>query len=243
MELLIPSYDLLIVIFLLVIIMVLTINTGKLTVTASLAAGLVGFTTFLGTYYMGITLLGVFFLLGTLATSHKKELKPRMHATDQQPEKRNAGQVFANGGVAIISGILAIIDVEHRELYKLLLAASLASASADTLSSELGMVYGRCFYNVLSFRPEEKGLDGVVSIEGTLIGVAGAAVAGTIYYLFSKDIVGGAIVLVAGILGNLADSVLGAVWERKHYIGNNMVNFLNTLFAALIALAGYCVTR
>jgi uncharacterized membrane protein len=41
---------------------------------------------------------------------------------------------------------------------------------------------------------------------------------------------------VAGIFGNLCDSILGASLERKQFIGNNTVNFLNTLFAAIFAL-------
>jgi len=36
------------------------------------------------------------------------------------------------------------------------------------------------------------------------------------------------------MLGNLFDSVIGATFERNGLIGNNFVNFLNTLFAALI---------
>jgi uncharacterized membrane protein len=43
------------------------------------------------------------------------------------------------------------------------------------------------------------------------------------------------VIVFAGVMGNLADSVLGAALERRHYIGNDTVNFLNTLFAALVA--------
>ncbi|HZX59247.1 MAG TPA: DUF92 domain-containing protein, partial [Mucilaginibacter sp.] len=41
------------------------------------------------------------------------------------------------------------------------------------------------------------------------------------------------LIVLAGTIGNLADSVLGAKYERKGKIGNNTVNFLNTLIAAL----------
>jgi uncharacterized membrane protein len=43
------------------------------------------------------------------------------------------------------------------------------------------------------------------------------------------------IITLAGIFGNWVDSVLGAVFERKGRLSNNMVNFLNTLAAALFA--------
>lgn len=214
--------------------MLLSVRTGKLSVPASLAGGLTGYLAFAGAGFAGLLMLAAFFILGTLATSHRKELKAKMHADGLHEQQRTAGQVFANGGVAALSGILALIDPTHASLYVVMLAASLASATADTLSSELGTVYGRHFYNVLSFKKDQRGLDGVISLEGTLLGAAGAMVIAAIYgvaYGFGKASV---LIVVAGIAGNLLDSVLGASLERKGIIKNDGVNFLNTLFAALV---------
>jgi uncharacterized membrane protein len=46
-------------------------------------------------------------------------------------------------------------------------------------------------------------------------------------------------IIVAGTIGNLADSILGASLERKGFIKNDVVNFLNTLFAAIASLMLY----
>jgi uncharacterized membrane protein len=48
-------------------------------------------------------------------------------------------------------------------------------------------------------------------------------------------------IIIAGTAGNLSDSVLGALLERKNIIGNNAVNFLNTFIAALVALLFYFI--
>ncbi|WP_212005227.1 DUF92 domain-containing protein [Chitinophaga sp. HK235] len=219
----------------LIAFMIACIRTGKLSIPAALAAGLTGLLVFAGAGFSGIALLGTFFLLGTVATSHKKQAKAAIAAEGYHPETRKAGQVFANGGTAAIMGVLMLADPSRRELYRLMMAASLASATADTLSSELGTVYGKRFFNILTFKKEARGLDGVVSVEGTLIGAAGAAVIAIVYAAaigFDRHML---FIILAGMLGNLMDSVLGATLERKHYIGNDAVNFGNTLFAALVA--------
>jgi len=217
-------------------IMFLCIRTKKLTIPAALLAGVTGAITFLGTGWVGILSLLLFFMLGVWATSHRKDLKAKITPEGTHPESRKASQVFANGGVAGIVSFIACLDHSRINLYELMMAASLASALADTLSSELGMVYGRNFYNIWTFKREPKGLDGVVSLEGTLIGAAGAGLMALLYACFDKM---GIIVLLAGVLGNLVDSILGATLERSKYIGNDVVNFLNTLFAALFAGVWY----
>ncbi|HEY4335898.1 MAG TPA: DUF92 domain-containing protein [Puia sp.] len=188
----------------------------------------------------GLLLLTLFFLLGTAATSWKKEKKLKLKGNAAHESTRTPGQVIANAGVAALAGIGALLFPEHKPLFLLMMAAGLSSATADTLSSELGMVYGRRFYHLLTLKPDERGLDGVVSIEGTLIGIAGSTLIATAFILTTQNTTHSfVIILLAGTLGNLLDSVLGAALERKGIITNNTVNFLNTLAAALFALALY----
>lgn len=231
-----PSATTRFIIFLVLIItMAICVRTKKLTIPAAILAGIIGFVVATGTGLIGFLSLVLFFALGVWATSHRKELKAKLSTDGVHPEGRKTSQVFANGGVAAIASSLAYIDRLHTDLYLMIVAASLASAMADTLSSELGMVYGRSFYNIMTFKKATKGLDGVVSLEGTLIGAAGAALVALLYTGFERN---GLIVFIAGILGNFVDSILGATLERKKQIGNDVVNFFNTLAAA--AFAGIC---
>lgn len=216
--------------------MAVCIKPRKLTLPATLAALVIGLLLFLAAQEKGILMLLIFFVLSVLATSHKKVFKATVIAKRIHPQTRNVQQVFANGGVAALISILTLLDPPHAALYKIMIAASLASALADTLSSELGMVYGRRFYNILSLKRERNGLDGVVSLEGTVIGFVGACIIALIYAGIGIQML---FVTIGGVMGNLLDSILGACLERKHRIGNNAVNFLNTLFAALIASIFY----
>jgi uncharacterized protein (TIGR00297 family) len=183
-------------------------------------------------------MLLVFFVSGTIATSWRKEDKRSIKSASDQQSSRNAMQVLANGGIAGVLGILLLLIPARAELFRTMLAASLASAMADTLSSELGMIYGRNFYNIITFKKDSKGLDGVVSLEGTLIGITGSFSIALIYawgFGWNDAVI---VIVIAGTAGNLADSILGAVFEREKYLNNDSVNFLNTCIAA--AIGGFC---
>jgi uncharacterized protein (TIGR00297 family) len=220
----------------LISLMIITVIAGKLTIAAALTGGLLSILIFAGTGYNGIALLATFFILGTAATSFGMNYKERYGLAEKNKGKRTAGQVIANAGVPAILGLVAWMHPTLSKLAHLMVAATFASAAADTLSSELGNIYGRKFYNILTLKEDTKGLDGVVSREGTLIGFLGSLIIATIY-VFDKGWDADFIwIIVAGIIGNLSDSILGATLERKNLLSNNTVNFLNTSIAALVAL-------
>ena len=212
---------------------ILTILFRKLTVAGALTGTLMGCFIFSGTGYTGLLMMACFFILGTAATSWKLEWKAQSGFAEKNKGRRTAGQVMANSGIAGLLGLLGTLYPEKRGLFMLMMAGAFASATADTLSSELGVVYGKKTYHVLSFRPDTKGANGVVSIQGTLIGMAGSLVIAFIYaaaFGWNKWLL---LIVAAGTIGNLSDSILGATLERKQILSNDIVNFLNTLVAAL----------
>lgn len=226
-----------IVAFLLIIFAAsLSVITHKLNMLGAITGSLVAVFIFIGASYTGIAMLAAFFILGSAATSWKIKTKVQLGFAEKNKGRRTAEQVFANGGIAAITGLLVVINSANENLFRLMMAASLASATADTLSSELGTVYGKKFYNIITFKKDARGLDGVVSVEGTIIGIIGSALIATIYCIgfgWSKNFFW---IIAGGTIGNFIDSLLGASLERKNYLSNNAVNFLNTLIAALVVL-------
>ena len=213
-----------------------SVRRGKLTPNAAATGGMLGLLIYLGSGLAGLGLLGLFFALGTAASGWRGADKRRLGLAEENQGRRTTGQVLANAGVAAGLGLLAWLRPELAPLAGLMLAGSFAAATADTLSSELGNVYGRRYYNILSLKPDTRGLNGVVSREGTALGLAGSAVVAAVYCLsFGSGGVAFGALLVAGTVGNLTDSVLGATLERRGILGNNAVNFLNTLTGALVA--------
>ncbi len=215
--------------------MVYSVRAGKLTMGAAGTGGALGLLIFLGSGFSGLALLALFFGLGTTASSWRVAYKRRLGLAEENRGRRTAGQVVANAGVAGLLGLLAWLLPPSAPLAHLMLAGSFAAATADTLASELGNVYGRRYYNILTLRPDARGLNGVVSLEGTALGLAGTAALAAAYCLgFGWGPAFGWL-LVAGTAGNLVDSVLGATLERRGVLSNNAVNFLNTLTGALVA--------
>jgi len=211
-----------------------SVITHKLNTIAAITGAVVAVSIFLGAGYIGIAMLAAFFILGSAATSWKMNTKLQLGNAEKNKGQRTAGQVLANGGIAAITGLLALIISSEENLFRVMIAASLASATADTLSSELGTVYGKKFYNILTFKKDARGLDGVISVEGIMIGIVGSAIIALIYssgFGWSKNF---GWIIIAGTIGNIVDSVLGALFERKNYLSNNAVNFLNTLIAAFV---------
>lgn len=221
--------------------MLISYRAGKLTLYGTIAGGMLAIMIYAGAGYTGFIMLSAFFAFGTITTSWKRKEKQHFKTIADRSVKRTAGQVIANGGMAALAGLLVYLIPAEAELCRLMMAASLASAMADTLSSELGMIYGRNFYNVISWKRDEKGQDGVISLQGILIGIAGSTFIAVIYAAGFGWGPGFALIIIAGTAGNLADSVLGALLERKLYIGNDTVNFLNTFIAAGVVALLYSI--
>lgn len=213
--------------------MLISIKTNKLNVSAAWCGGLLGLIIYWGSGFTGIILLVAFFISGTIATKWKAAEKINFKDTIDRKEQRNAGQVFANAGIAALSALLIYFFPQSAALYKLMLAASFSAAAADTLSSELGMVYGKRFYHLLSFKKDMKGKNGVISIEGILAGISGSVLIAWLYIIQEGWSPGFWIIIIAGTMGNLTDSLLGAAFENHGKLSNNQVNFLNTLTGAV----------
>jgi uncharacterized protein (TIGR00297 family) len=118
------------------------------------------------------------------------------------------------------------------------MTAAFATATCDTVSSEVGQAYGRHHYLVTTFKPVPAGTDGAVSLEGTLAGIGGAMVLAAAAWAVGMISPGGAAVVVtAAFIGATVESYLGATFEQAKLIDNELVNFTNTVIGGLTACA------
>jgi uncharacterized protein (TIGR00297 family) len=224
--------------------MSLSVIFKKLTISASLTGGLLSFFIFMGSGYTGIILMSAFFVLGSSATSWRIKTKQTLGLAEINKGRRNAAQVIANAGVPAILGLIAYIFPLQKDIFSLMIACAFSSATADTLSSELGNIYGSNFYNIVTFKKDERGLNGVISVEGTFFGFAGSIIISLLYNIgLGRSLKSIMIIILAGTLGNIADSIIGATSERKQILNNNLVNFCNTLIASMAGFVLYIIMR
>jgi uncharacterized protein (TIGR00297 family) len=113
----------------------------------------------------------------------------------------------------------------------------LAAATADTLSSELGTIFGKNPIKITTFAPAQVGEDGGISHEGTMAAAAGALCIAIVYCIFiDTNPDHWLLIIILGFLGSIIDSFLGAVFQKQKYLNNHTVNFLSTLVVGIIAL-------
>ncbi len=182
----------------------------------------------------GLAVMIAFFVIGTAATKVGYRVKAQRGIAQEKGGARGWRNAWANGGVPAALALLAGLSAaDRRSLFALAYAAAVATAAADTCSSEIGKAFGRRTFLITTFRPVPPGTEGAVSLEGTLAGLAGGALValvGAAAGLYAAPLA--AAVAVAGLLGSLAESVLGTVAERRGWLDNDLLNALNTAIGA-----------
>lgn len=186
----------------------------------ALAALFIGTVIFgLGGWRWAILLLTFFITSSGLS----RAFKDRKRAAEEKYAKggqRDAGQVYGNGGIATVFTLLSIFFPDATWPW-LGFAASLAAVNADTWATELGVLNPTSPRLITDLhKVVEKGTSGGISPIGTLASLAGAGLIGFGAALFSPSGANWnfmAPVTIAGVLGALFDSLLGATVQAIYY--------------------------
>jgi len=211
-------------------------------------AGLVvGGAVFTGLGWPGFIVLFAFFFLGSLATKVGYKEKAARGIAQDKGGRRGARNAVAKGTVGAVAALAAALT-PWGDLLRVAFAASFATAAADTVSSEIGKRYGKTAYLATNFRRVEPGTEGAVSLEGTLAGIAGAALLALVAWGAGLLSPAGAVAAgIAGVVGNYLESVAGSLVAGGHGQGqgleNEVMNFFNTLVGAALGAAFFAAWR
>ncbi len=213
---------------------------GTASITGMLAGVLLSLATIVLGGYGWFAVLIAFFGIGGLASKYRYDDKRDLGVAEDNEGARGSRNVLGNAGVALVAvvgfaaGDAIAVDAD---IFRFLFLGSLSAAMSDTLSSEIGVLFGPPRL-ITTLEPVEIGTDGGITIKGIAIGgVGGSVVAAIAAAAFGASVAAGVVIVAAGVLGMLVDSILGATVEGR-WLGNQAVNFLATLAGGAIAAAG-----
>lgn len=237
-----------------------------------------------GGWTWGLTLIA-FFVSSSLLSHYRRAEKEAVAEQFDKNERRDLGQVLANGGLGALLALAVyfLVDLAGQAraghpLYVYLTVAYfgvMATVNADTWATELGVLASERPRLITTGRPVAPGTSGGITRYGTLAALAGAAFIGVAAFvliqlaslatrgeLLLADLSIVAIAAMAGLVGSLFDSLLGASVQRIYWcdhceketerqvhgcggrtrplrgwswINNDMVNLLSSLVGGLLA--------
>lgn len=204
-------------------------------------------------------LLLVFFIAGSALSRLPSERAVEVEQIVEKGARRDAVQVLANGGIFALAAAGTLLWPSA--FWAAAAIGALAAATADTWATEVGTRLGGAPRSILDWGLVRRGTSGAVTPAGLLASVAGAALIGAVAR--ALEVAGLMPVLLGGVGGALADSLLGAtVQERRRcdscgmaterrihtcgtpsrpaggiaFVDNDVVNFIATAVGALIAV-------
>ncbi|ASS74497.1 hypothetical protein CIG75_05470 [Tumebacillus algifaecis] len=159
-----------------------------------------------------------FFISSTLLTKWKQHAKAELEANYEKTGQRDAGQVFANGGLAVLLCLGAWAWPHPFWWYAFL--GVMATVTSDTWATEVGGLSKRPPRFLLTGKQVAPGTSGGVTRMGLSASLLGGVLIGAVAWglavvsegemnLLQLLMIGG----VAGLAGSLFDSLLGATWQ------------------------------
>ncbi|WP_409301683.1 DUF92 domain-containing protein [Peribacillus sp. SCS-155] len=240
----------------------------SLSKSGAIATVLIGFAVAVGFGLKGLLLLGIFFLSSSFWSKFKSSQKKHVEEKLEKGDSRDWTQVFANGGVA--GAVSFIYYFYPSDIFLMMFLAAIASANSDTWASEIGVLSRRQPVYILSLRTVDKGTSGAVSLLGSIAAILAALLIGISSIIFFDLTISWLIlVTIFGFLGNLFDTVLGALYQAKYkcnacgietekqlhcgrptmlikgtkLLNNDLVNALSIFLASLLAAAVYMMLK
>ncbi len=187
-----------------------------LNLSGAIATAVVGFCVFGFGGGLFLVPLLVFFLTSSMLSLFGRKRKSQAVSASAKGATRDAAQVFANGGAAMVLALL-FQPLGHRwsletpRYLLLLFLAALAAVNADTWSTEIGGLSSSDPRLLSNWKRVAAGTSGAITSLGVFAALIGSVVitlAG--WFVWHLNLAEFVVVAWAGFLGSLLDSILGA---------------------------------
>jgi len=248
-----------------IIIAILAWRVGSLSTSGAWAAVITGGLIFgLGGLPWALLLL-TFFITSSALSRAFKQRKLILAEKYSKGDKRDWGQVLANGGLGALLAIGYFLP-PHRAWVWMAFAGCMAAVNADTWSTELGVLSPILPRMITSGQKVERGTSGGVTLVGSLAALGGAVLIAVVAFIFGPHqgwLTSLGFIVIGGLVGALIDSLLGATVQaiywcpvcqketERHpvhtcgntttqvrgwsWVNNDLVNFMCSLTGAVVA--------
>lgn len=191
---------------------------GQLTMGGEYAAFAVGTAAAVSGTGFALSLLAFFYSSVALSRWRYEDKRTRSRNIIPESRARDMWQVLANGGAFAVAGMgWGLFGSWQAGLFAF---GALATATADTWATEVGMALKAAPRSLLSLQRVEPGTSGAISVQGTSAAVIGAfaiALCAVASFTVPFDVPRLEAVFLGGCVGALADSLLGATLQSKRW--------------------------
>ncbi len=210
-----PVFQLIAGVILSLIISLISYRLKYLTLNGSIAQFFLGSLLFgLGGLKWSVPII-VFFFLSSIISKIRRKYNPGVDSFFEKTGTRDIYQVLANGGIA---GLLIIVyQFYSSELLYAVYVSSLAVFCSDTWATEIGTMRKAKTVSVINFKTVDQGVSGGISLAGMFGSLLGAFIIplSSLSWISKNIFTFMLVVTVAGIIGSLVDSILGALVQAQ----------------------------
>ncbi len=189
--------------------------------------------------WQGYGVVMFYFLVGSGVTRIGLERKEAEGIAEKRSGQRGPENVWGSALTATLCALLTLIFTsDWSSLLILGYVASFSTKLADTTASEVGKAYGQRTFLITSLQPVPRGTEGAVSLEGTIAGIVASLLIALVAWGFGMISLGGiGLCAIAAFVATNIESVIGATLQsRWSWLTNEVVNIINTLIGALLAM-------
>ena len=181
----------------------------------------------------------VFYLIfGSLVTKIGYKYKSKKGIAEKRGGRRGAENVWGSAATGLFFAIMIKFNIGNLDILKVAFASSFSAKLGDTFGSEIGKRFGQSTFLITTLRKVEKGTEGGISFEGTLASIFGSSIMA--FVIFKLGLISSYlqffIVSISGFLATLVESIIGAVFQEKYDLSNELVNVIQTSIGSIIAV-------
>ena len=189
--------------------------------------------------WQGYSVVMFYFLVGSAVTRIGMAQKEAEGIAEKRSGARGPENVWGSALTGAICAVATLfVGTPYKELLLLGYVASFSTKLSDTTASEVGKAYGKRTFLITTLQPVARGTEGAVSLEGTLAGIAAsAAIALVGWGVGTIDLLGVVWCAIAAFVATNIESLIGATLQSKwDWMTNEVVNIINTLIGAIVAV-------